>query len=579
VTQAHPNVLLLTVDALRADRVGFLGYHRPTTPNLQALAKQAIVCGQTVSMAAFTQPSFHSFLTSSRPLSYGGYDSGGLGRPGSVFRAFQDAGYETVSLSTFPWVSRYFGYDGLDTEYDLFVLNTLVGIHGSGTMASALRAWHGGEMSVDEAVAATEPFIIKMFDDLEDYSSRKLRDESDIRHAFANSPVSLQGYDFARVLKVIARHRRAFLGDKRTYLEKNLTYVPRAHEWLAKDWRLCRTPGKLVGEAAFRMGNRALALIRPELAKLRSNRIKRYVDGADLADGVVRAIRARAAPDRPFFLWTHFVDCHLPYCAGPGRNWYRHTADYLEKLGYSRELDLSTALVDRPRTKEEWDTWSALYDATVRYVDEQIGRIVDSLDQMGIRDDTMIVVCGDHGEELGEHGDITHHFRLYDHNLRVPLLLHRPGTPERRIDAPTTLLDLAPSVAEMAGIEGNPDWEGESVTAPSVAQRDHVVVETFHGGGCLFDRRPLYIAVRTGSWKYMWKEYVDPTDRFSPDGPELFDLRADPTEQTNLFRADHPMVASFNFLIAKRLSEIPEFGPERIDAAFGTAWRQMAVPA
>lgn len=571
----HPNVLFLSVDALRADRVSFLGYQRPTTPNLDALAKQALICEKAVSTAAFTQASFHSFMTSSRPLSHGGYDMGNRGRPPTIFKALHDAGYETISVSTFPWVTRYFGYgDGsVDTEIHLFILNTLVGIHGGGTIASTLRAWHGEEISVEDAAKDTKPMIVKMFDDIETYcKGRQLNNDID-RLDFWDSLFMNEGWNFARVLNVVARHRTEFLRDECAYMKAHLYYVPQAHEWLARDWRYCRTPEKLIKEGFFRLSNRLLALADPKHAALRANGLKKYVDGAALADRVIREIGSRKHTDRPFFLWTHFVDTHVPYCGGRGRQWYKQTPGYLSRLGYSADLDISVAVQGKPKTDLEWETWSALYDAAILYVDEQIGRIVLALEEMGIAEDTMIVVCGDHGEELGEHGDISHHFRLYNHNIRVPMLFHQPGMAAQRIEAPTSLLDLAPTIAKLAGIEPPSNWQGSPVHDPSVAQRRHVVLETFHGGNCLFDRRPLYMAVCTPKWKYLWKEYLDPTDRFSPEGPELYDLEADPLEKVNLYRPDHPLVDGFNRLIARRMSEISEIDESRIDAAFGPDWR------
>ena len=379
------------------------------------------------------------------------------------------------------------------------------------------------------------------------------------------------------MLKVVARHRAEFTADGRAYVARHLTYVPRAHQWIARDWRYCRTPGRLLREVAWRISDGIVGLADPGLARLRRHRFKRYVDGADLADRVVREIGLRQAPERPFFLWTHFIDTHVPYCAGRGRRWYRQTPGYLEDLGYPSDLDIAIAVRDRPETPEHWAAWSAFYDAAVRYVDEQIGRIVEGLEGMGLADDTLVVVCGDHGEELGEHGDISHHFRLYEHNVRVPVLLHRRGTGRRRIDGLTTLLDLAPTIADMAGIEPDAAWQGVPVTDPSVGRRDHVLLETFHGGNCLFDRRPLYFAVRTRRWKYLWKEYRDSTDRFSPEGLELYDIVADPMEQRNLFRADHAAVPGFNRIIARRMAEIPEIPRDRIAAAFGE--NLSAVPA
>jgi arylsulfatase A-like enzyme len=303
-------------------------------------------------------------------------------------------------------------------------------------------------------------------------------------------------------------------------------------------------------------------------ALLRYNRYKRYIDAADLADHVIRTLE-RQDRDRPFFLWSHFFDTHVPYCPGSGAAWYRQADNYLAKLGYPRGLDVTVGLKKRPATEDEWSTWAALYDGAVRYVDDQIGRIVDALDRLGLRDNTLIVVCGDHGEELGEHGDMSHHFRLYEHNVRVPMLFSMPGIEARRVRGFSTLLDLAPTTAALCGVAPDKAWAGRSLvdgdgTGPSV-----VVMETFHGSPCLYDKRPLYFAVRSDRYKYLWREYRDRTDRFSPDGPELFDLSADPFERTNIYRPDHPAVIAGNRTIARRMAEIPEISRERIVRAFG----------
>ncbi len=79
------------------------------------------------------------------------------------------------------------------------------------------------------------------------------------------------------------------------------------------------------------------------------------------------------------------------------------------------------------------------------------------------------------------------------------------------------------------------------------------------------------MGVRTKRYKYIWKEFRDPRDRFSPDGHELYDLDADPGERNNLFRPDHPVVVDLNPVIVARLGEIPEISPDRIDGAFAPA--------
>ena len=580
MTHKSPNVLMLSIDALRADRVGFLGYDRPTTPNLDKLAARGLVCSQTVSNAAFTQASFHSFMTSSRPLSHGGFDAGNVGRPPSLFKAFHDAGYETHSLATFAWVTKFFGYgDGVDFEDHLFLLVAFIGIHGSGTMASGLRAWHRGETTVDEAATNVGPMIEKAFADIEDYCHARMTRNHPISQDFPNSPLGNEGYDYKKVLVVLSRHKLEYEKDHAAYLEKHLRHVPRAHEWISKDWRYTRTLNKLLGEALFRGSNSLLNLIRPKAANLRANRLKRYPDAANMVDRLIHDIEERPQSEKPFFMWTHFIDTHVPYCAGRGKQWYKETPRYLSALGYPEDLDISIAIGDAPATDEGWATWSALYDASVLYVDEQIGRLIGNLSASGQLDNTLIVITADHGEELGEHGDISHHFRLHEHNIRVPFLVYGPGIEAQQVDHLTTLLDLAPTLTSLAGIATPSEWQGLSVISNKISAREEIVLETFHGGSCLFESRPPYMAVRTKKWKYLWREYIDPTDHFSSDEMELFDIETDPTEQNNLYRHDHPVIAGFNQLLAERLAEIPEFDNVRIDKAFGPGWRNKETAA
>ena len=125
----NPNVLVLTADALRADRTSLYGYDRPTSPNLESLGAQSIILNNAMTLAPFTQAACVQLFTSSKPLSFGGYDSGAFGRPMTLFERFRQNGYSTWGLSTIHWVSSYYGYtDGLDTEYSVIHINTLVGM-------------------------------------------------------------------------------------------------------------------------------------------------------------------------------------------------------------------------------------------------------------------------------------------------------------------------------------------------------------------------------------------------------------------------------------------------------------------
>src|SRR5439155_24989903 len=91
------------------------------------------------------------------------------------------------------------------------------------------------------------------------------------------------------------------------------------------------------------------------------------------------------------------------------------------------------------------------YDGEIAYADAQLGRLLESLRARGEIDRTLIVVAGDHGEGLGDHGERTHGMLLYDSTLRVPLIVAAPGEAPARRDDPVSLVDIAPTILRAAG--------------------------------------------------------------------------------------------------------------------------------
>jgi arylsulfatase A-like enzyme/Tfp pilus assembly protein PilF len=224
----------------------------------------------------------------------------------------------------------------------------------------------------------------------------------------------------------------------------------------------------------------------------------------DSATGVFAERRAAAVTERAlgwlkanaqsrFFLWAHYFDPHTPY--DPPEP-YKHA--------YAQDA----------------------YSGEIAYMDEQVGRLLDGLAQMGLAPRTLIAVIGDHGESLGEHGEMTHGVFLYESTLHIPFILAGPGVPAgkviteqvRSIDLMPTLLDLAklPSSAEAQGVSLSP-----LMRQGTRAGSDHSYSET------LYPR--IYMgwselrAMRTAKWKFI-----------AAPRPELYNLENDPSEERNL---------------------------------------------
>lgn len=564
----RPDIVILTIDALRADRTSLHGYARPTTPTLERLAEDAIVCNTAFSLAPFTQAACVQLFTSTRPLGYGGFDAGATGRPETVFRRFHRAGWRTVGLSTLHWVNRFFGYgDGFDEEHMLFTPNTLVGV-ALAAMRSTLEAYIAGHLTVGDTVNSVAPWLSKLFDDIDVYCRERLdRAALDRRH-WPDSLLVESGYDWDALRGVVARHRTAFIADPEGYVVSRLIPVPRNHQWIAADWHHCRKPGRMLREALVRGSNLLLTPFSARLAAARRYRFRHYVGADSLANRVIGLLHERT-DDRPMLVWAHFMDTHVPYVSGGGRRWYRQAPDWLRAVGHDPDLDVALNFIEeRPADAARQQTVSALYDASIRWTDTQIGRIVDAIDASGRADNTIIVVAGDHGEELGDHGDVGHYFQFYEHNVRAPMLFRKKGMVPLRIDSLISSLDLAPTLCGLAGLDPAVGWEGQPVISDAAAARQHMVMETVYGGNCLFEHRPVYLGVRSRHHKLLWQEYRDPADGFSPNGPALYDIGADPGEHSNIYRPGHPDAVPLLAAARDRLAAIPEIGPRRADRAF-----------
>jgi arylsulfatase A-like enzyme len=358
-------VVLVSIDTLRRDHVGSYGYARPTTPRLDALAREGVFCEDAVSSSSWTLPAHLSMLTSVDPGAHGGVDmSHGFNRHVPTLPALlRQAGFATHAITSHLYVSSVYGLD--------------------------------------------------------------------------------DGFD-----------RLDFHQDRR----------------------------------ATDVANRAM----------------------DALDRI---------GDRPFFLFLHFYDPH----------WHYEPPESTRKIF---ETPYSGTITGRLQDFSRRDRGAvspadlahllALYDGEIRYVDDELGRVLDHLRTRGMDAGTLVFVTSDHGEEFLEHGSWEHQKTLYEEVVRIPLFFRGPAVAPRREPAMVSLLDVAPTVLAWAGAPIPGDMQGRNLLA-RVGDRD-AYGETDHttdGTGKLFLR-----AAPKG-----WKAILS-LDRQAGTvrGEEWYDLSADPGE-------------------------------------------------
>ncbi len=553
----RPNIVLLTLDAIRADRSSARGYAYRTTPNIDRLLRHAHQPATSYAISPSTFGSFPSLMTSTRPLSYGGFDHGIANRPESLTALLRAGGYRTTHITTVHWANSFFGYDA-ETEELLIEPSTLANTLGI-IAGRQISTWEARQGDAAELRARLAPVIGLFFDKMECYCRTRLNDRRDFRRT--NNRFDHQHYRWPAVIEALAALEARWQADPAGFIDTILSNVRAGDPWLkALNWRRLRTAADLaetlLGEAVFGLAGR----ISPRLRDPWTFRRKKFPDAETVVDRVLLAADSAKDDSRPFFVWGHLFDAHLPYCAGLGKGWAADTRRWLVAVGHDPRTDPYAGHRAAPRSPEDWLAWNALYDAAIGFIDHQVGRLKAELAARGLGD-TIIALTSDHGEEMGEHGDTGHKFRLYEHNTRTFTVIHHPDLGEATTPGLCTLMDVAPTIADMVGLPPPPAWEGLPYRDLHADPRREIVLETFFGSPCDFENRPIYFASRRDDLKLIWTERVDSHDRLGKPGPQLFDLAKDPQEQHNLAAERLDDVERLMAPILERRAALP--GPGR----------------
>jgi arylsulfatase A-like enzyme len=249
-----------------------------------------------------------------------------------------------------------------------------------------------------------------------------------------------------------------------------------------------------------------------------------------IAQAAVNAIRS-APSDKPFFISAGFRLPHVPcYAPQPYFDLYPEADLKMPPVKEDDRADLPKFAdflhwkLPEPRlsTLRESGDWRPLvraYLASVSFMDAQLGRVIEALEKSGRAENTLIVVWSDHGWHLGEKG-ITGKNTLWDRSTRVPLIFAGPGVAKGAVcRRPAELLDVFPTLLELAALPARADLEGHSLTPQlkdANATREWPAITTHNQGNH---------AVRTEDWRYI---------RYADGSEELYDVKADPHEWTNL---------------------------------------------
>ncbi|MCE9551991.1 MAG: sulfatase [Planctomycetes bacterium] len=261
-----------------------------------------------------------------------------------------------------------------------------------------------------------------------------------------------------------------------------------------------------------------------------------YPDGRT-ADQAILDLKRLKEQGKPFFMALGFAKPHLPFTA-PKKYWdmYDHAAIPLAKNGSApkdaprqamhdwRELRGNYSGMPRKGPCNEGLSRNLVhaYYACVSYMDAQVGKVLDELDQLGLADNTIVILWGDHGYQLGDHGMWCKHC-VFETSLRVPLIIRAPGaTRDAKCEALTELVDMYPTLCDLAGIPKPDHLEGLSM-APLMKDPKQPWKKGIYGsygqGWSVSDGRYVYSEFR---------------DKGRVIGRMLYDHQSDPDENLNV---------------------------------------------
>jgi arylsulfatase A-like enzyme len=415
----RPNVLWISLDTLRADRLSCYGNERETSPTIDALAAGGVLFERALSSSSWTLPA-HASMLSGLPISAHGvcYKVHPEVRGTFVAESMQAAGYATGGFYSQTFLERSFFASGFDTWAR------------SGSLIDRRRelraAWEAAHLAGDEKE-----------------KKRLQKEHNDTVNR--SRPEAQDGVD-----QVLA--------------------------WLDEN---------------------------------------RRTDAA-----------------RPFFLFVHVFDVHSPY-APPA------PYDRMFDPDYAGDIESVVVRGQRPAPGETpiphpdedpagFQRALDLYDGEIAWVDSQIGRLLARLDELGVGDNTLVVLTSDHGDEFFEHGHTGHSRTLMRESVHVPLVMRLPGALPGavRVDTPVSIIDIAPTVLALTGVESAAALPGTDLAplAHGATLPERTIVSELMRAE----------AVGDPSWQVSLYRPDEHFIVFQPGTEEehavRFDLRADPLE-------------------------------------------------
>jgi arylsulfatase A-like enzyme len=451
------NVLLITLDTVRADHMSLYGYERETTPNLARFAANATLYEQAYAPAAMTLSSHASLFTGLLPRRHGAHF----------------------------------------TDDDAGRLVPLADQHE--TLAELLATDH----RTIAVVANTGPLL------------PRLGLDQGFQHYEVRASV-----DF---LKPGSRH----------YLSET------------------------VARAA-----RPLLLRRPSLRHSRADAITGRA--LDILDEL-------ATTEEPFLLFLNYMDAHRPYLPPPPYDTRFPGRDPNYQPRHYDPIKRGVLSLERSVASRVRDHLVSQYDGGIAFLDDQLGRVFERLEESGLAEETLVIVASDHGEAFGERSLMEHGVSVYQDQVHVPLVIRYPGRAPARVATPVSLIDILPTVLDAAGYPAKDEIDGLSLLAADAGNPRPLLSECYPDGYYRRLHTRFHGVARGLVWGSL--KLVSP----SQGEGEFYDLAEDPREANDLAKTRPRLAAELSTRLDALIegTELSDVMAEELDESTRERLREL----
>ena len=518
------NVLLITIDSLRFDRLGFNSEAINKTPTIDFLAKNGVNCINTTSHGCPTQIAMPSMFSSSLPLDYGGYDYGIKNRPKVLPEVLKENNINTVGFTAGSALTSYFGYErGLDNYFHFTSIDLIWFSYRKIYYKYYLKLFKNNTYSEKKFYQIINQSLNELFLFMINYCTdlQKMQNHTSIEIDYR-----IESINYSELKKAIIREKRRLNSNSKKYIIDNLERLnPTTLTYDAQS-------EKLDLYNYFFHSNKKLKITEKFINYFLQNFLKKLIDrffsgwikinreyeglsdDKTIVNNICKWIED--SDNKNKFLWAHLSDLHAKM--------------------YNNNL-IQIPLLQKNEDKILQKGSDGSYDLSLKETDNNIKILIDKLSDKGILDNTLIIISSDHGHDAGfpnrKFGIGSASF--YEEYVHIPLIFYHTGIKPRTIDYQCCAMDIAPTILDILGIDIPVEFQGYSIFSSKIKSREYVLLEHTHRGPNDINNKPYYIAARSSDgYKLIWKEYIyeyDPTKYQY----EMYDLKKDPYEQNNIY--------------------------------------------